>query len=112
MSLLEVLVCIAILGGVLITMVFGMSGGALTVRENDQEAAVQNLARNQMEYIKNLAYVPGATTYPAISTPPEYSITVVVTTVPDTNTDIQKVTANITRSGVPLMTISDYKVNR
>ena len=111
-TLLEVVVSISILGIVVVLMIFGMSGGALAVKENGQELTVQNIARNQMEYIKTLAYVPSASTYPTIGVPSGYSITVSVTSVPSTNTNIQKVTANITRSGVPLMTISDYKVNR
>ena len=111
-TMLEGLICIAILGGVVIIMMFAMSGGALAVNENDEEMVVQNLARNQMEYIKNLAYDSEATTYPTISTPPEYGITVSVTSVPDTNDNIQKVTANFSRNDELLMTVSDYKVNR
>jgi type II secretory pathway pseudopilin PulG len=112
MTMLEGLVSIGIVGVVVIMMVFAMSGGALAVNENEEETAVQNLVRNQMEYIKSLAYNSGASTYPTISTPPEYSITVGVTSVPDANNNIQKVTANFSRDGELLMTISDYKVNR
>jgi type II secretory pathway pseudopilin PulG len=112
MSMVEALVSIGILGGVVITMVFAMSGGALTVRENGQETTVQNLARNQMEYIKEYPYNPSATTYPTIAVPPEYSIVVSVTSVPDANSNIQKVTANISRNSELLMTVSDYKGNR
>ena len=112
MSMLEALVSIGILGGVVITFIFAMSGGALAVNENEEEVTVQNLARNQMEYIKSCAYSADATTYPKISTPPGYSISVGVMAVPDTNNNIQKVTANISRESVLLMTISDYKVNR
>ena len=93
-------------------MILAMSGGALAVGENGQEVAVQALARSQMEYIKDYAYNPGATTYPAISAPEGYSISVGVKAVPSTNTDIQKVTANISRNGTLLMTVTDYKVNR
>ncbi len=112
MTLLEGLVSIGILGGVVITFIFAMSGGALAVKENGQELNVQNLARNQMEYIKTCPYNASATTYPKINTPPGYSISVGVKAVPNTNNNIQKVTANISREGALLMTISDYKVNR
>jgi type II secretory pathway pseudopilin PulG len=112
MTMLEGLISIGILGAVVILMIFAMSGGALAVNENEEETAVQNLARNQMEYIKSLAYNSGASTYPTISTPPEYSITVGVTSVPDANNNIQKVTANFYRNGELLMTVSDYKGNR
>ena len=112
MTMLEALVSVGILGIVVMTMIFAMSGGALAVRENREEVTVQNLARNQMEYIKDLPYVAGATTYPTISTPSDYSITIAVTSILGTSEDVQKVTANISRNSVLLMTISDYKVNR
>jgi hypothetical protein len=89
-----------------------MSGGALAIRENGQEVSAQSLARTQMEYIKNYPYDPNATTYPIISVPASYSISVGVTPVPNTNTNIQKVTANISRDGTVIMTVEDYKVNR
>jgi type II secretory pathway pseudopilin PulG len=111
-TLLEILISIGILGVVLIIMVYAMSGGAMAVSENEEQMTVQNLARNQMEYIKTLAYDSEASTYPTISTPPEYSITVSVTSVPDTNDNIQKVTANFSRNDILLMTVSDYKLNR
>lgn len=112
MTLLEGLVAIAILGTGVLTMIFAMSGGALAVKENGEEATLQNLARSQMEYIKDLAYNPAATTYPAISAPDSYSISIAVTAVPGANTNIQKVTANISRLGTVRMTVTDYKVNR
>ena len=65
-----------------------------------------------MEYIKGCPYDSGATTYPAVDTTDNYSISVGVTSVPDTDANIQKVTANISRNGQLLMTVEDYKVNR
>jgi len=111
-TLVESVVAIAILGGGVLTMVLSMSGGALAIRENDQEVSAQSLARTQMEYIKNYTYDPDATTYPTVSVPNGYSISVGVTSVPSTNTNIQKVTANISRDGAVIMTVEDYKVDR
>jgi type II secretory pathway pseudopilin PulG len=112
MSLVEALVAIAILGGGVLTMILAMSGGALAVQENDQEVVAQSLARTELEYIKNYAYSPGATTYPAISAPAGYGISAGVSAVPGGNANIQKVTVNITRDGTVIMTVVDYKVNR
>lgn len=111
-SLLEALVSIALLGGVILVMVFAMSGGILSVGENAEEATAQELARSQMEYIKSCAYDPHAASYPAVAAPAEYSISIGVASVPDTNEDIQKVTANISRGGDLIMTVTDYKVKR
>jgi prepilin-type N-terminal cleavage/methylation domain-containing protein len=112
MTLVESLVAIAIMGGVLVVMILAMSGGALAVGENQQEAAAQEIARSQMEYVKSCDYNSVATTYPTVTAPAGYSISVGVTSVPGTNTDIQKVTAGIYRDGSLVMTVSDYKVNR
>ena len=114
MTLVEALVAIAILGGGVLTMVLAMSGGALAVQENGQEVTAQSLARTELEYIKNCAYNPDATTYPTVSAPDGYSISVGVSAVPGTNgnRDIQKVTVNIFRDGAVIMTVTDYKVNR
>ena len=112
MTMLEGLVAIGILGGVVITMIFAMSGGALAIKENGQEVTVQNLARNQMEYIKTCPYTVNATTYPKISTPPGYSISVGVKAVPGRDSNIQNVTANISREGKLLMSVTNYKVKR
>jgi type II secretory pathway pseudopilin PulG len=112
MTMLEALVSIGILGGVVITMILAMSGGAMAVTENNQEVSVQNLARTQMEYIKSCPYDVGATSYPAVDVPEGYSISVGVTSVPSTGANIQKVTANISRNGELLMAVTDYKVNR
>jgi type II secretory pathway pseudopilin PulG len=111
-SLVESLVAIAILGGGVLTMILAMSGGALAVNENDQEVVAQSLARTELEYIKNYTYDSGATTYPAVSAPAGYGISVGVSAVPGGNANIQKVTANITRNGEVIMTVVDYKVNR
>ena len=111
-TLVESLVAIAILGGGVLTMVLTMSGGALAIQENDQQAAAQSLARTQLEYIKSYTYNPGATTYPAVSVPDGYGISVVVTAVPGGDGNIQKITANVTRDGAVIMTAEDYKVNR
>jgi hypothetical protein len=66
-----------------------------------------------MEYIKGYPYDPVATTYPAINTTDNYSISVAVTSVPDADDDnIQKVTATISRDAQALLIIEDYKVKR
>ena len=112
LTLVESLVAIAIIGVVLVAFAVAMSTGIIAVRENDQEVTVQSLARTQMEYIKGYPYDSEATTYPTVNTTDNYSISVAVTSVPDTYANIQKVTANISRDGQVLLTIEDYKVAR
>ncbi len=113
LTLVESLVTIAIVGVALVAFAVALSTGALAVRESDQEVTAQSLARTQLEYIKGYSYDPGATTYPTVNTTGDYSISVAVVPVPDTDySNIQKVTANISRDGQVLLTVEDYKVNR
>ena len=112
LTLVESLVTVAIVGVALVAFAVALSTGAIAVNENDQEVVVQSLARTQMEYIKGYPYDSEATTYPTVGTTDNYSISVAVTSVPDTDANIQKVTANISRDGQLLLTIEDYKVNR
>ena len=111
-TLVESLVAIAILGGGVLTLVLAMSGGALAVQENDQQVTAQGLARAQLEYTKSYPYDSGATTYPIVSAPDGYGITVVVAAVPGADSNIQKITASVARDGNVILTAEDYKVNR
>jgi prepilin-type N-terminal cleavage/methylation domain-containing protein len=112
LTLVESVVVIAIVGIVLVAFAVAMSTGIIAVRENDQEVTVQSLARTQMEYVKGYPYDSEATTYPTVSTTDNYSISVAVSSVPDTDANIQKVTTNISRDGQVMLTVEDYKVNR
>ena len=112
-TLVEALVAVAVLGGGILTLVLAMSSGALAVKENDRQSVAQGLARAQLEYTKSYAYNPSASTYPTVSAPDGYGISVGVTRVPDTGSNnIQKITANVTFNDATIMTAEDYKVKR
>jgi prepilin-type N-terminal cleavage/methylation domain-containing protein len=112
-TLVELLITIVVIATSFAAFAVGLSTGALAVNEDDKEVTAQNLARSQMEYIKYLAYDQNADTYPTIDTPDGYDITVTVTDI-DTegNKRIQKVTADIYKDGILLLTVEDYKVDR
>jgi Tfp pilus assembly protein PilV len=111
-SLVEALVSVVILGGGILTLSLAMSSGVLAVRENDRQSVAQGLARAQLEYTKSYAYNPSASSYPTVSAPEGYSLTVGVTSVPDANNNIQKITANVSYNSAVIVTAEDYKVNR
>lgn len=112
LTMVESVVTIAIVGVAVVAFAVALSTGSLAVNESDQEVMVQSLARTQLEYIKGYPYDPEATTYPTVNTTDNYSISVAVTSIPDTDANIQKITANISREGQVLLTVEDYKVNR
>lgn len=111
-TLIEAAIAVLLLGGVVLTMVLSLSGGAMAVNVNDTEVTAQGIARTQMEYVKAYPYDADAVTYPIVTAPAKYDITVTVAAVPDTNTDIQKVTVDVARGGNTILTVEDYKVNR
>lgn len=125
-GLVESLAAVAILGVAGTTFVLSLSTGALAVREGEQEVTAQSLAHAQLEYVKNYPYNPVPTTYPfaydydetynpdPITLPDGYDISVVVDSIPQAggDTDIQKITVTISREGVDILTIEDYKVKR
>ena len=112
LGLVESLAAVAVLGVTVVAFVVALSTGSIAVREGDQEAVAQSLVRSQLEYIKNYPYDPAATTYPKVAELEGYDISVEVNPIPDTDTDIQKVTVTISRDGEEILTVEDYKVNR
>ena len=109
---METLVAVAILGTSVVAFVVALSAGSIAVGEQDEEVVAQGLVQTQLEYTKSYTYDSGATTYPAVDAPEGYAIAVSVASVPDTDTDIQKITVTISRNSENLITVEDYKVNR
>lgn len=112
LGLVETLVAVAILGTSVVAFVAALSAGTIAIGEQDVEVVAQGLAQAQLEYIKNYTYDPGASTYPAIATPPGYTISVDVSPVPNADVNIQKITVTIFRDGNSVLTVQGYKVNR
>jgi prepilin-type N-terminal cleavage/methylation domain-containing protein len=112
-TLVELLIAIVVIATSFSAFAVALSTGALAVSEDDKEVTAQSLARSQMEYIKYLNYDQNADTYPKIATTDNYSISVAVTDVgTDGNKRIQKISANISKDGINLFNIQDYKVDR
>jgi type II secretory pathway pseudopilin PulG len=111
-GLAETLVAVAVLGTSVVAFVVALSTGSLTVNEQDTETRAQCLAQSQMEYIKGYPYAPGASTYPALAAPADYSVSVNVSSVPGADVNVQKITVSVLRGSQNVFTVSDYKVNR
>ena len=112
LGLVETLVAVAILGTSVVAFAVALSAGSIAVGEQDDEVVAQGLVKAQLEYTKSYTYDPEATTYPAVDAPEDYSISVSVASVPDTDDDIQKITVTVSRDSEDIITVSDYKVNR
>jgi type II secretory pathway pseudopilin PulG len=112
LGLVETLMAVAILGTAVVAFVTALSAGSIAVGENDTETVAQGLAQSQLEYTKSYAFDSGATTYPAVAVPEGYGISVGVSSVPGTDSDIQKITVTVTHESETVLEVEDYKVNR
>jgi type II secretory pathway pseudopilin PulG len=112
MGLAETLIAVAILGTAVVAFVVSLSTGSLAANNLNKETKAQSIAQSQMEYTKNYAYSANATTYPTLTPPATYSVTVGVAAVSGADTNIQKITVTVSKSGVSVVTLTDYKVNR
>ncbi len=112
LGLVETLVAVAILGTSVVAFVVALSAGSIAVGQQDEEVVAQGLAQAQLEYTKSYAYNAGASTYPTVAAPEGYTVSANVSSVPNTDEDIQKITATVLRDGENVLTVEDYKVNR
>jgi type II secretory pathway pseudopilin PulG len=111
-GLVETLVAVAVLGTAVVAFTVALSAGSLAVGEHDDSAIAQGLAQSQLEYTKSYAYNPGTATYPLLTAPAGYSLSVIVSAVPNTDNDIQKIIVTVNRDDEEIMRVQDYKVNR
>ena len=111
-GLTESVIAVAILGVTVVAFVTALSTGMLAVGEQDREVVAQSLVRSQLEYTKSYPYDSEATTYPVVATSANYTISVAVSPVPNTDADIQKITVIVSHGAEEILTVADYKVNR
>ena len=111
-SIVETLIAVAILGTAVLAFIISLSVGSVATNQLDKQTIAQQLAQTQMEYVKNYPYNPIATTYPVLTPPATYSVTVGVTGASGGDTNIQNITVTVSKDGVNVLTVNDYKVNR
>ncbi len=123
-GLSESLVAVALLGTVMISLTGALSTGSIGVGAAREGTTAQSLAQSQLAYTKSYPFDSGTSTYPTVDTydatynphplslPSGYSVTVTVADTQDMDSDIQKITATISRGGTNVMILEDFKANR
>jgi prepilin-type N-terminal cleavage/methylation domain-containing protein len=124
-SLVEILIAVAIIAIVVTAFLAALSTGVFGVSVVHERVTAENLARAQLEYIKNYTYTVGATSYPIVEHPEDYSITIGIsywysptgtfTTDPSDDHDccgMQWITVTVSYNGEPVFRALDYKLNR
>ena len=127
-SLAEILVSVAIMAVVITAFLAALSTGVCNVAIVRKRVTAENLARAQLEHIKNHAYITGTTSYPIVEQPEYYATTINIsywdkaeeTFTTDPNADLegcegcgmQWITVTVSYDGKPVFTVADYKLNR
>jgi type II secretory pathway pseudopilin PulG len=127
-SLVEILVSVVIMAVVITAFLAALSTGVSNVAIVRKRVTAENLARAQLEHIKNYPYEVGAETYPIVEQPEYYTTTIDIsywdkeeeTFTTDQDADfegcggcgMQWITVTVSYDGKPVFTVADYKLNR
>ena len=111
-SLVEILMSVAIMSIVLGGFLAGLSTGALGVSVVRERVTAENIARLQLEYVKETGFIADADHYvpTGISdSHPGYTAAISATTI---DTGLQLITVTVFHNGETLFTIANYKANQ
>ena len=122
-SLVEELVTIAIIGMGVVILVAMITTGALGVQAVDDNVRADNLARSQLELIKDYPYQadPVSSPYPGVTGVSGYTVTVGIeywnastsgfqSALRDDG--LQKITVTVSSGGAPKARVAGFKVDR
>jgi len=108
-GLVEVLVAVAIMAIVLTIFLSALSTGSFGVSAVRERVTAENIARSQLEYVKDSDFIAGTDHYtPTAISHLGYSAMISATTI---YTGVQLITVTVYHNG-PVFTIEDYKVDR
>jgi type II secretory pathway pseudopilin PulG len=111
-ALVEALVAVAIAGTALVMFLSGMSSGLLATSQSDRLSTAHELARSQIETTKAAAYQAPPATYPSIPAPSGYAVTATASAIAGAGPGIELIQVDVSRDGVVVFTLQDYKVDR
>ena len=107
-SLIEILVALAIISMSLVVLIAALSTATFGVRTASQLTTATNLAAAQLETIKGVAYDPSGN-YSLVAAPISYTVAI---DAGEISAGLQQVTVTVSYAGEPLVTVSNYKVDR
>lgn len=125
LALAETLVAVTIMALISIAFLSALGTTMKGTVVGDERTTADKLARNQMEYIKNLGYISYAVTghgeYGALAAPINYNLSISTSPIdpgtglnlePDQDLGLQKIVVTVTNNGRSVATVEGYKVNR
>jgi type II secretory pathway pseudopilin PulG len=116
LSLVEQLIALALLGILVVTLLYALSGATVAVGVVDEQVTSLNLATSALESVRVMSYVTGTSFYtPTLLVPAGYGVSVASSAFLSASTVItglQWLTATVTHNGRVAVQISDLKANR
>ena len=115
-SLMETVAALALFSIVSFAFLTGLCTLTKATVTTRDRAIAENLARNELEYVKTLSYQYGAAEYdvcPTLDIPAGWSVAPpVVEPVNVADDGLQRITVTIERNGEPVLSLFTYKVDR
>jgi len=117
MAFIETLVALALLGLVAVAFLSGLTTASRANIIADEQTTAESLARSQMEWAKEAAYVYSATSYTPAAIPggddfAGYSATIDASPLHNPDDGIQKIAVTISHYSVEVLKVEGYKVDR
>jgi len=109
-TLIETLVALALMGAIAATFFGALSTAPRVCFVADEQASARFLAESQMENVKKQEFSASYNVTPIPEEHPGYAATIGVD--PQRNSQIQKITVNITHHGREITSLECYKTNR
>ena len=109
-GLVEVLVAVAIMAIVVTIFLSALFTGSLGVGVVHERVTAENIARSQLEYVKESDFIAGTDHYtPTAISHTGYTAAISATTI---YAGVQLITVTVSHSDKNVFTIEDYKVDR
>ncbi len=110
MLMIEALMALALLGLIAAAFLGSLGTAAKATLIADEQTTAESLARSQMEWVRNAAYVYDATTYSAASIPGgkdyvNYTVAIAAEPLHATDDGIQKITVTVKHSDKEVVTL-------
>ncbi len=110
--MVEVTVAVAVLGSLGTALMAGVQTGHIAKRQFEVQSLSENIIRNQMEHVFELAYAPPPTTYPTVTMPPGYSVTAEALVYDAASPNIETIRVTVFKGGQQVKEIETLRANR
>ncbi len=104
---------------VVATLVFALVGTAVlsgvstahtSGARTERQSKAENIARDQMEYVYSLPYVAPPAAYPAVETPPGYTVEAASEEYVTGDADISRVVVTVRHGGIDTLVLETLRV--